>query len=685
VAFVSAHGGSADLYAYTLASGELRHIAAGEPNAAWPRWSPDGRHIVYTAVAYFGVGAGPTTNGLRVVPADGASPTRQLIGGGKQDQQLVAWVDTTQILSASYSLMGERDLEAIAIERGTRIPLVEGELAGLAWSEAAGLVAVSPGEENATVPTGLYLVDPRGPDAPLQIANQAVRNPRWSPGGRYLTHTTGDDCTLYDRELGTAHLVRGEWCGGTWSPDDHYLAYVDTSLKLVHVESGESEQISRYYEARTIRWSPDGEWMTWLRETRGGRYDLYALRPGAGRPFRAVTDLPAHGWPELGWVPGFPRDVGTTPVVTLTADTGVRIPVDAACDRVAEVLTFRKGLFYREPLERGRRQRLSLPCRLDRQAPEAGLVATEIFYQSLRFSPDRRWLIVENDNHAPCLLDLETLEGRLLPAETRVSWSPQGRQFAYVEREWSPDGPAPPHGTLMIHDAYDDTRQALWSQSGLYDVLWSPDGTRLATWAFTNEHGKRFWILDLQGTVHLTGTYAYSIHEPPLFWSPDGQRLAVSKMQPGTNYFEWEILSLEGGTTGRVDWDEVLSSPDWHPNREREAQSASSHSGAFVAQAMPPPRSKEVDWWQAPSTLRIIDAGSGATVRAWQIDGFVPTVRWSAGDGWLVYALLDIEDRQENCELGPCGIHASIWRVRVDGAGEPEMVVGNGFLVEVYE
>jgi hypothetical protein len=156
-------------------------------------------------------------------------------------------------------------------------------------------------------------------------------------------------------------------------------------------------------------------------------------------------------------------------------------------------------------------------------------------------------------------------------------------------------------------------------------------------------------------------------------------------MQPGTNYFEWEILSLEGGTTGRVDWDEVLSSPDWHPNREREAQSASSHSGAFVAQAMPPPRSKEVDWWQAPSTLRIIDAGSGATVRAWQIDGFVPTVRWSAGDGWLVYALLDIEDRQENCELGPCGIHASIWRVRVDGAGEPEMVVGNGFLVEVYE
>ena len=679
-AFLSAHEGHADLYTYELASGEVRHVAAGDPNATWPRWSPAGRYLLHYTVRGFSIGGPPSGAKLWSLSPEGSGKLRQLTPQGKEHERFVAWVAENRILTVSSPMSGPEDLTVVDVANGERISLVEGKLAAYGWSEAAGLVAVSPAGDNETLAPGLYLLNPKSGET-LRIEHAPVHGFGWSPGGRYLTYIVGDDCSLYDREQGITRLVRDDWCGGTWSPYDHYLTYVDTSLKLVAVENGHSEQISRY-KARNVRWSPDGEWVTWLRETQEGRYDLYALRPGVDRLFRVATDLPIQHGLGLGWVSGFPVDPAAGLRPTKIIDTPVDVPVDAARDEATEVLAFREALFFRVPLEGGNLQRMPLPCRLDRQAPEASLLAAEGFYESLRFSPDRRWLVVENDNHAPCLLDLQTLEGWSLPKEIRVSWSPEGRQFAYVERDRSADRPTPPKGTLYIHDVYQDTRQALWSQEGLYEVLWSPDGTRLATWAFSNEQGKPFWVLDLQGTVHLSGTYAYSIHVLPLFWSEDGQRLAVSRMKPGTNRFEWEILALDDGTSERVDWGEVFSFPGWLPNRERDAQMVPSHSGAFVAQAVPPVRSRNAGWWQSPSTLTVIDAGSGETVSTWQIDGFVPTVRWSAGDGWLVFGVLDIEDRREDCDLGPCGIRSSVWRMRVDGMGEPEMVMSDGFLVD---
>jgi Tol biopolymer transport system component len=680
-AFLSAHEGSADLYTYALASGEIRRIAAGDPNAAWPRWSPDERYILYNTVRYFSIGGPLSGTKLWRLSMDGDGKPGQLTPQDKEYDRFVAWVSENRILTVSSPMSGPEDLTLVDLASGERIPLVEGELAGYAWSGAAGLCAVSPGEGNEALLQGLYLIDPKHPASPVKVADRTVLWPRWSPAGRYLVYPTNDDCALQDREQGTTRLVRGDWCGGVWSPYDHYLAYVDTSLKLVTVATGKTEEVARH-RARNVRWSPDGEWVTWLRKMQDGRYDLYALRPGAGRPFRAATDLPVQHWLSLGWVPRFPVDPAAGLSVTMTTHTPVDIPVDAARDGATEALAFREGLFFRVPLKGGAVQRVPLDCWLDRQTPEASLLMVEYFYKSLRFSPDRRWVAVENDNHAPCLLDLQTLEGRSLPGEIRISWSPERRQFAYVERDRSPDKPTPPQGTLYIHDAYQDARYPLWVQEGLYDVLWSPDGARVVTWAFGDGEGTSFWVLDLQGAVHLSGTYAYSIHVPPLFWSADGGRLAVSQMKPETDWFEWEILALDGSTSERVDWGEVLSSPDWLPNREREARIAPSNAGTFIAQAMPPPRSKDVGWWREPSTLAIVDAASGETVRAWEIGGFVPTVRWSAGDGWLVFSVLHIEDRVEGCELGPCGIRSSIWRMRVDGMGEPEMVAGDGFLAE---
>jgi hypothetical protein len=310
----------------------------------------------------------------------------------------VTWLDATRILVVSSNLMGLKDLALIDVRSGARTLLVEGELAGYAWSQAAGLVAVSPGEDNARVSARLYLIDPADLASPVRLSDRTVRWPRWSPRGRFLAYATDDGCALYDREQGSTRTVPGEWCPGAWSPDERELAYVDTSLKLARVETGESEAVAGQIAAqvaRHVRWSPDGAWLTWLRETQFGRFDLFALRPGAGRPFRVATDLPSQHWIEWAWVSSAPVDAATELSAVQTVDLGVEVPVDAARDVATQVLAFRDGLLFRTPLAGGDAAHVALDCRMIRHTPGVTLRATEGYYQSLRFSPDRGRLVVE--------------------------------------------------------------------------------------------------------------------------------------------------------------------------------------------------------------------------------------------------------------------------------------------------
>ena len=51
--------------------------------------------------------------------------------------------------------------------------------------------------------------------------------------------------------------------------------------------------------------------------------------------------------------------------------------------------------------------------------------------------------------------------------------------------------------------------------------------------------------------------------------------------------------------------------------------------------------------------------------------------------GWLLLGVLQVLDRPcEHPEYGPCGVRGSVWRLPVDGAGQPERVLDDGFLVE---
>jgi hypothetical protein len=115
------------------------------------------------------------------------------------------------------------------------------------------------------------------------------------------------------------------------------LGYVDTSLKLAWGETGETEEVAPQI-ARHVRWSPDGAWLTWLRETQFGRFDLFALRPGAGRPLRVATDLPSQHWIEWAWVSSAPADAAAELSAVPTIDLAVEVPAGAARDEATQVL-----------------------------------------------------------------------------------------------------------------------------------------------------------------------------------------------------------------------------------------------------------------------------------------------------------------------------------------------------------
>jgi dipeptidyl aminopeptidase/acylaminoacyl peptidase len=163
-------------------------------------------------------------------------------------------------------------------------------------------VAASPGQDNEALVPGLYLIDPLGAGAPVRIADQQAFRPRWSPSGRYLTFTTGDGCALYDRQEDTSRQVEAAWCGGAWSPHERYLAYSDTSLELVDVETGEVQSLSPY-PAVDLRWSPDGGWLLCLRQKAEDRFDLLALRTADGALRPVAYQVSRDALRRATWVP----------------------------------------------------------------------------------------------------------------------------------------------------------------------------------------------------------------------------------------------------------------------------------------------------------------------------------------------------------------------------------------------
>lgn len=144
-----------------------------------------------------------------------------------------------------------------------------------------------------------------------------------SPDGEWLAHTDKDEkLWLYNfkskQEKLIGNSMNGDFQDLTWSPDSHWLAYVETAdnqfdqIKILNIATGDIQAItSDRYNSENPAWGADGKWMYFLSDRNlkttiqspwGPRqpdphfdhtmkiYEL-ALEPGERSPFLAPDEL----------------------------------------------------------------------------------------------------------------------------------------------------------------------------------------------------------------------------------------------------------------------------------------------------------------------------------------------------------------------------------------------------------
>jgi WD40 repeat protein len=138
------------------------------------------------------------------------------------------------------------------------------------------------------------------------------------------------------------------------------------------------------------------------------------------------------------------------------------------------------------------------------------------------------------------------------------SWSPDGRRIAFIELTTSTgfgmDFRVP---ALADFATPGETTQVEGCGFGSFDVVWSPDGSRLA---FGGEH---IFVVDLNTGVCTQVTDGPWTDRSPS-WSPDGRRLAFSSTRDGNA--EIYVVDADGGNPTRITRNPAPDrTPTWRP------------------------------------------------------------------------------------------------------------------------
>src|SRR5579883_1025087 len=185
---------------------------------------------------------------------------------------------------------------------------------------------------------------------------------------------------------------------------------------------------------------------------------------------------------------------------------------------------------------------------------------SDLIYQQLIgtrgiFSTKIAYVVVQRPAGAPARYTLEVADQDgynprplLISPEPIMSpsWSPNGRQIAYVSFENQ-------HASIYIQDVVTGARRVVSSYPGINGApAWSPDGRKLAL-VLSKSGSPNIYVMDIGSRSLSQVTNDFYINTEPA-WSPDGHSLLFTSNRGGSLPQIYQVR-LGGGSPTRVTFD----------------------------------------------------------------------------------------------------------------------------------
>ena len=277
IAFTSERDGNREIYVMDADGGKPRKLT-DSPLVDWdPSWSPDGRHIAFTANGRPGDwGARGGDLEIYMMKANGSNP-RKLTNNLRQDTD------------PAWSPDGKHIAYASTIDRNNEI----------------------------------YVMDVDG-GKPRKLTNSGdvhIHNwkPSWSPDGNRIAFTSNRDGNLeiYVMDADGGNQQRLTSSGDvhihnwkpSWSPDGNRIAFSSNrdgnwEIYVMNADGGRQRNCTKDIHGDDPSWSPDGKRIAFVSE-RDGNKEIYVINADGRRDPRRLTNNPQDDTDPAWYDPAF--------------------------------------------------------------------------------------------------------------------------------------------------------------------------------------------------------------------------------------------------------------------------------------------------------------------------------------------------------------------------------------------